>query len=325
MSAQPKLNIASIIGIKEGIYQVFSLIDQNLDAYGKHPDKINPIRDCKNYIHQLDGLFEMLGLSSIKVVSEKMEQLVEALINKKAAPSEQTCGALKQSSKALLYYLNELIDGKEENPLRLFPAYRGLMQAYGFENAPESDLFFPRLTVNPALKAEAAPIDATAAKISAKQMGAEYQAGLLKWLRDPSNQDGLQQMANAVNQIEAFPGTTEERAFWWVAGGFLEDLLQQEGNQIDLPIRRLCGKIEQTIRHLAAGTPGNTSTLLRELLYHIAHSESVNQRITNIKNSYAWPGQATGEETLTLEQAETLQPILDQLRSTLMQTNDIWR
>jgi len=325
MSAQPKLNIASIIGIKEGIYQVFSLIDQNLDAYGKHPDKINPIRDCKNYIHQLDGLFEMLGLSSIKVVSEKMEQLVEALINKKAAPSEQICDALKQSSKALLYYLNELIDGKEENPLRLFPAYRGLMQAYGFENAPESDLFFPRLTVSPALKAESSPIDAATVKISAKQMGAEYQSGLLKWLRDPSHNDGLQQMADAANQIEAFPGTTEERAFWWVAGGFLEDLLQQEGHQIDLPIRRLCGKIEQTIRHLAAGTPGNTSTLLRELLYHIAHSESTSQCITNIKNSYTWPGQATGEETLTLEQAETLQPILDQLRSTLMQTNDIWR
>ena len=150
MSAQPKLNIASIIGIKEGIYQVFALIDQNLDAYGQQPDKINPIRDCKNYIHQLDDLFEMLGLSSITIVSDKMEQLVEALINKKVAPSEQICDALKQSSKALRYYLNELIDGKEENPLRLFPAYRGLMQVYGVENAPESDLFFPRLTVNPA-------------------------------------------------------------------------------------------------------------------------------------------------------------------------------
>ncbi len=325
MSAQPKLNIASIIGIKDGIYQVFALIDQNLEVYSKHPGNDKLIRDCLNYIHQLDGLLEMLNLTSITIVTEKMEQLVAALVSKKIEPSPPVFDALKQSTKALLYYLNELIEGMEENPLRLFPAYRGLMQVYGFENAPESDLFFPRLTASPALKAESAHINAITGKPLAKQLGAEYQAGLLKWLRDPSNKDGLQQMAAAVSQLEEFPGTTEGRAYWWVAAGFLEDLLQLEGAQIDLPVRRLCGKIEQTIRHLAAGILSNTAPLMRELLYHIARSESASQRISDIKNSYTWPGLTADQDTLTFEQSETLRPILDRLRSTLMQANDIWR
>ena len=325
MSAQPKLNIASIIGIKDGIYQVFTLIDQNLEVYSKHPGNDKLIRDCLNYIHQLDGLLEMLNLTSITIVTEKMEQLVAALISKKIEPSPPIFAALKQSTKALLYYLNELIEGVEENPLRLFPAYCGLMQVYGFENAPESDLFSPRLTANPALKAESTHIDALTAKPLAKQLGAEYQAGLLKWLRDPSNEDGLQKMAAAVNQIEEFPGNIEARAFWWVAAGFFEDLLRLESDQIDLPVRRLCGKIEQTIRHLAAGTLGNTAPLKRELLFHIAHSESASQRICDIKNSYTWPGLAADQDTLTFEQSETLRPILDRLRNTLMQANDIWR
>ncbi|MDO8895121.1 Hpt domain-containing protein [Nitrosomonas sp.] len=325
MSAQPKLNIASIIGIKDGIYQVFALIDQNLDVYSKHPGNDKLIRECLNYIHQLDGLLEMLNLTSITIVTEKMEQLVAALISKKIEPSPPIFDALKQSTKALLYYLNELIEGAEENPLRLFPAYRGLMQVYGFENAPESDLFFPRLTASPALKAESAQINALTGKSFAKQLGAEYQAGLLKWLRDPSNKDGLQQMTAAVNQLEEFPGATEGRVFWWVAAGFLEDLLQLEDNQTDLSVRRLCGKIEQTIRHLAAGTLGSTAPLMRELLYHIAHSESASQRISDIKNSYTWPGLTADRDTLTFEQSETLRPILDRLRSTLMEANDIWR
>ena len=325
MSAQPKLNIASIIGIKDGIYQVFALIDQNLDVYSKHPGNDKLIRECLNYIHQLDGLLEMLNLTSITIVTEKMEQLVAALISKKIEPSPPIFDALKQSTKALLYYLNELIEGAEENPLRLFPAYRGLMQVYGFENAPESDLFFPRLTASPALKAESAQINALTAKSLAKQLGAEYQAGLLTWLRDPSNKDGLQKMAAAVNQLEEFPGTIEGRAFWWAAAGFLEDLLYLESNQIDLPVRRLCGKIEQTIRHLAAGTLGSTAPLMRELLYHIAQSESASQRISDIKNSYTWPGLTADRDTLTFEQSETLRPILDRLRSTLMEANDIWR
>lgn len=325
MSAQPKLNIASIIGIKDGIYQVFALIDQNLEVYSQHPGKTDLVKDCRSYIHQLDGLLEMLGLTSITIVTGKMDQLVEALISKKIEPSPPVFDALKQSTKALLFYLNELIDGAEENPLRLFPAYRGLMQVYGFENAPESDLFFPRLAAAPALKAEAAHIDAAAAKILAKQLGAEYQAGLLKWLRDPSNRDGLRQMAAVADKIEEFPGTTEARAFWWVTAGFLEDLLQLDGSQIDLPVRRLCGKIEQTIRHLAAGTTGNTSILMRELLYHIAHSESDSARINAIKHSYTWPGQTKDQDAPTFEQSETLRPILDRLRDTLMQANDIWR
>ena len=325
MNAQPKLNIASIIGIKDGIYQVFALIDQTLEVYGQHPGKTNLLSDCRSYIHQLDGLLEMLGLTSITIVTGKMEQLVDALLSKKIEPGPPVFDALKQSTKALLYYLNELIDGAEENPLRLFPAYRSLMQVYGFENAPESDLFFPRLTVTPALKAEAAAIDDAAAKILAKQLGSEYQAGLLKWLRDPSNQDGLRQMAAVADKIEEFPGSTEARAFWWVAAGFLEDLLQLEGNRIDLPVRRLCGKIEQAIRHLTAGTPGNTAVLMRELLYHIAHSESDSPRITAIKNSYVWPGQAQDQNKPTFEQSEALRPILERLRETLMQANDIWR
>lgn len=325
MSAQPKLNISSVIGINEGIHQVFSLIEQNLDTYSKNPNNINPIKDCRNYIHQLDGLLEMLELTSITIVTKKMEQLIEALIEKKIESSQPILDALKQSIQALLYYLNELIDGAEENPLRLFPPYRELMQVYGFENVPESDLFFPQLIANPPLKAESAPIDPATVKTSGKQAGAEYQAGLLKWLREPSNKDGLQQMAGAVNQIEAFPGTIEQRAFWWVTAGFLEDLLQQEASQIDLHIRRLCGKIEQTIRHLAAGTSGNTSPLLRELLYHLAHSESTGQRIGDIKNSYAWPGQPTDSETITFEESEVLRPTLDTMRSALMQANDIWR
>jgi len=325
MSAQPKLNIASIIGIKDGIYQVFALIDQTLEVYSQHPGKVNLLSDCRRYIHQLDGLLEMLGLTSITIVTGKMEQLVDALMSKKIEPAPPVFDALNQSTKALLYYLNELIDGAEENPIRLFPAYRSLMQVYGFENAPESDLFFPRLTVTPALKAETASLDDAAAKILAKQLGAEYQAGLLKWLRDPSNQAGLRQMAAVADRIEEFPGTAEARAFWWVTAGFLEDLLQLESNRIDLPVRRLCGKIEQTIRHLAAGTPSNTSVLMRELLYHIAHSEADSLRINAIKNSYVWPGQVQDQNKPTFEQSEALRPILDRLRDTLMQANDIWR
>ena len=102
MSAQPKLNISSIIGIKEGIYQVFALIDQNLDVYSKHPGNSILIKDCRNYIHQLDGLLEMLGLTSITIVTEKMEQLVAYQQENRTQPTDFRRAETRHQCIALL-------------------------------------------------------------------------------------------------------------------------------------------------------------------------------------------------------------------------------
>ena len=184
MSAQHKLNISSIYGIKEGIYQVFSLIDQNLDSYTQHPEKISLIRNCRNYILQLNGLLEMLELNSITVVSKQMMQLIDAQIDKKITANPKIPEALQLASKTLQHYLNELIEGRTENPLQLFPAYRSLMQAYGSEYVPESDLFFPRLAIEPPLANISTQINALETKNIIKQDGSEYQSGLVKWMRD---------------------------------------------------------------------------------------------------------------------------------------------
>ena len=327
MSAQTKPNITSIIGLKEGINQIFSLIEHDFDIFAKYPSDITQIDSCRRYYYQLDGLLEMLELNSITTINGNVEQLMGALIEKETEPNQNVLDALRQITHALHHYLNELIEGKEDNPLRLFPAYQTLMHAAGFKHVSESDLFFPQLITKPTLKSEFANTNPFETKALIKQARIKYQAGLLQWLRDTANKDGLQEMVLVTNQIEQVPGSLEQRTFWWVATGFLEGLLQQE--DIDLTMRRICGKIEQTIRHLAEGTPGNTAQLIRELLYHIANSDSATERINEIKQTYEWPDLDTANEEqsvlLTPEEAETLQKTLGTMHSTLMRANDNWR
>lgn len=334
MNAQPKFNISSIIGLKEGIHQIFSLIEHDFNIYTKYPSDLTLIDSCRRYFYQLDGLLEMLELDSITTVNAKIEQIMSALIENKIEASPQVLNALKEITHALRNYLDELIEGKEDNPLRLFPAYRELMQAAGFKTVSECDLFFPQLQAEPPLLAESTSINLFEIKSLTIQARTEYQAGLLKWLKDTSNKDGLQQMMHATIQIEKFPGSVEQRVFWWVAAGFLDHLLQQETN-IDVSIRRICGKIEQAMRHLVGGTPNNTAQLTREILYQIAHTDSVSKRINDIKNAYEWPTQdvvtATQVSTLTstlpltLAETEALQKTLQSMQSTLIRANDNWR
>lgn len=152
MNTQTRLNIASISGIKESIHEIFSLIEQNLDTYSQDLNDEKQLDSSLTYIQQLNGLFKMLELNNITVVSEKIEQLVTNLMGKKVDPTQASITVLKQATNALLYYLDELVDGAEENPMRLFPVYCDLMRLVGEKQVSAFDLFHPNLTVDPPLK-----------------------------------------------------------------------------------------------------------------------------------------------------------------------------
>ena len=327
MNAKTKLNIASIIGIQDGINQIFSLIEQYLDAYIQNLDDDTQIDSFRQSIHQLNGLLEMLELDGLTIISQRIGKLTDALIQEKIKPESATLNTLKQTVSALLHYLHELIHGAEDNPLRLYPVYCDLMRAQGLEKVSESDLFFPKLVTDPPLQTALSSLEPTAMKASAKQARTEYQTGLLKWLRDTTNAEALRQMISAVARIEKMPGSIEQRSFWWAAVGFLDSLPSQKSD-IDLSIRRLCGKIEQEIRRMIEGTPGSTVQLMREMLYQIAHSHSASERIQEINHAYEWPSPSASLETQANEQLAnktTLQSTLDAMRETLTKVNHDWR
>jgi chemosensory pili system protein ChpA (sensor histidine kinase/response regulator) len=327
MNTNTKLNIASVIGVRDGIDQIFSLINEYLESYSQNTEKTGQLELCRGYVHQLNGLLEMLELNNVAIISNKMEKLIDALIHQQITPEPLALKALRQTADALMHYLYELIDGTDGNPMRLFPAYRNLMQAQGVKNVSESDLFYANLVSEPPLQG-ALPNSEPAEIITiAKQARTEYQAGLLKWLRDSTNQDSLQQMIKAIGLIEKLPGSTEQRSFWWVCTGFLENLLEQK-TTIDLPMRRLCGKVEQEIRRLAENKPATTDKILQEILYHITQSEFDSERIRDIKRTYELQGQPAPVDEQTsaqqIEEEKKCESALHAMRETLKEINDNW-
>ena len=328
MNTNTKLNIASVIGVRDGIDQIFSLINEYLESYSLNTEKTVQLESCRGYVHQLNGLLEMLELNNVAIISNKMEKLIDALIHQQITPEPLALKALKQTTDALTRYLYELIDGADGNPMRLFHAYRNLMRAQGVENVSESDLFFANLTSKPPLQEILPSSEPAEISAIAKQACTKYQAGLLKWLRDPTNRDSMQQMIRAIGLIEKFPGSTEQRSFWWVCTGFLESLLDQK-ETIDLPTRRLCGKVEQEIRRLAENKPATTDRILQEILYHITQSAFDNERIRDIKRTYDLQGQPAplDEQTSTqqLEEEKSCESALHAMRETLKEINDNWR
>ncbi len=325
MNTQKTLNISSIAGMKEGIHEIFSLIEQNLDAYSQNPADDKQIDSCRTYIHQLDGLFKMLELNNITVITEKIEQLIKTAGKQDNDFGSTGIDVIKRTINALLNYLDELINGAEENPLRLFPVYQDLMHLLGHQQVSEADLFYPSLTASPPLKPELADTDALQLKAQAKRARAEYQAGLVQWLKNTTSNDNLKKMHAAICEVAQFPGPTEQRVFWWVATGFLEGLLSQESN-VELSSRKLCGKIEQALRHFSEGSHQDLSQLTRELLYQIAvyYPSATSEQIAAIRNAYALPPiREASSSDLTF--TESQQFSLQAMHETLKQTNENWQ
>lgn len=322
MNTKTKLDITSIIGIKDGIDQIFLLINKYLEAYAHNTNDSLQIESCLTYVHQLNDLLDMLELNDITIVSQQMEKLMSELAEKNIEPEPSVVETIQQTTHALLHYLNELIEGAEENPLRLFPVYRDVMHAQGIKNVSESSLLVSRMVSEPSFQAALFNMAPYEVGTLVKKTCSAYQTAFLKWVRDSSDKESLQQMADAVSQIEKFPGSKKQRSFWWVCTGFMDHLLQLE-SEAELPTRKLCGRIEQEIRRLADGRPSSPGQLMRDVLYQIANSNADSERIREISHTYEWPNQLAAPNDLSdTSQAIDEQTALETMRKTLALTFD---
>ena len=323
-----KLKISSIAGVRGDIHEFYALIEQNLNEYSQDLDNFEPIDACRIYIHQLNGLFEMLELKPINIVNNQIEHHLTALIDGHIQPDTATVDILKEAVINTLDYLDDLMDGAPENLLRLYPVYRTLMQSLGREQISVFDLFHPALTATPTLKPVLPESATQPVKVRMKHARTEYQFGLAQWLKNTTVKVGLDKMRNAIAQIEQLPGSSEQRTFWWIAGGFLDSLLEKS-SEIDLSSRKLCGQLEKTIRHSVEDTLPDTTQLVRTLLFEIARtpaSEAENRQVDAIRTAFALPHLNQSESEL-IDNATAVVPrdYLKEIQKQLVKINDDWQ
>ena len=196
--------------------------------------------------------------------------------------------AFSAGSTALTDYMSALIAGRRDQPLRLWPAYQALQRAHGVAQPMESDLFFPNLNAALAERAETvsiAPLSTDELRSTRRRL----ETGLLQWLRK-GERSGLQQILDAVTQVEAAQEGVHARRLWWVAQGVLDALLH-DGLPADALARRLITQLNLHLGRLLQGQgqgqgQGPTETpesLWRDALFLAARAQPVTPRIAEIQ------------------------------------------
>ena len=322
MNSATEFDLGPLTWVKAEIDLALGRAEQALGEYqlGGDPTRL---KFCRTHVHQVYGALSIVGLDGVTQVTESLEALLLAIEEGRA--SDNSGRAIELAITDIHSYLDDLIAGEPNQPLRLLPAHTALAVARGLPAPNPTDLFYPDPGLRPPKrKTPFVPLAGDDLKALLKAERARYQKGLLIWLKTPEQlETALQPMRLALANIEATQEMPAARSFWWVAQAFMEALPVLPSAD-KAALRQLFTRIEAQIRHLLEGSRNVAERLMRDVLYVVAQAPAgaspfvdEAQQVFQLRGLIPTPA---SEQTTTPVQESALR----RLRETLVSVEDLW-
>ncbi len=325
MNAATEFDIGPLTWVKSEIDLALERADGALQQYtsslAEGPGDLTQIKFCRTFLHQVQGALTIIGLDGVMQFAEAIEAMLDSFEKQACTAGQPAIDLAQRGLAAIGRYLDDLIDGQPNQPLRLLPLYGAVQKMRGIERVQPSDLFFPDLGIRPPRRAAlAAPMAQAEFQRLLRQERARFQRGLLSWLLDPQNRTGVSEMLGAVKRIEATQDAAAARSFWWVSIAFLCALA--EGSLPTEPhIKQLCARIDLQIRRLLEGSKNVAERLMRDALYCVAQADSKNSTVQQVKETYRLHAAIPPAEDIAPLPHETLRR---KLRDVIAMAEESW-
>jgi chemosensory pili system protein ChpA (sensor histidine kinase/response regulator) len=260
------------------------------------------LEGCKRYCHELEKLADSLAKQLIPVSHEVMESLIGAI-------------------EALSKYLQDLLNGLPDQPIRLYNALKPIVEAQG-ESLDESELFFPDIDSSAPKDLPSNPIEESAIPIFVSEQRVAFQKSLLDWLRT-KDAVALEGMRKAVTKVQEVQFRNAPKTLWWTATAFT-DALAQEKVAENPGAKKLCSKLDRQLRNVAMGEAKVPSRLLRDLLYYVAISDRSSETISAVKNTFELDAALPSVMQAAASSNAAEQAALAQLVADIPTFKDLW-
>jgi len=289
-----------------------------------HPEDTSPIRFMMTHLHQVNGALDMVGLEGAKYYCQALEDMVDQLGKPHLKPSEEVVGVFSNAVRTLSAYLDDLVNGAPDVPLHLFPALSALASVQGKEPPDESSLFFPDTDIRAPSNIPFVEMDDAAVSRYVAQQRSAFQRALLNWLRLRSPET-VSEMRTVVDEIVKCQRLPMNKTLWWVAGAAL-DAFAHSGTKNGLQAIRVFRRLDQQLRHLVEGTSRPSSSLLRDLLFQVAKSDHLTERMKEVSARFELDELLPRAEGVTghVHQPGGETAALAALRAALPQLKDAW-
>lgn len=269
--------------VKDEIDQSLKKVLASFNEVSQNLGNVASLRLTLAHLYQVNGALDMVGLEGCKRYCAEIEKLTSKIAQQTVPVTQEVVTQLIQAIETLSQYLQDLMNGAADTPIRLYPTLKPLVEAQG-ETIEESELFFPDTDNTAPKDLPSNPIEESAIPIFVAEQRAVFQRSLLDWLRN-KNADALNSMRDAVVKVQQVQVKNAPRTLWWTASAFA-DSLAQDKVAANNGAKKLCRKLDRQLGNLALGDAKAPSQLLRELLYYVAISDRVTDLISRVKDVF---------------------------------------
>jgi chemosensory pili system protein ChpA (sensor histidine kinase/response regulator) len=318
MSARAEFDVGPLSWVKGEIDHAIEHAQEALRAFAANSTDSAQLKSSQTHLHQAHGALSIVGLEGITRVSEELEGLLGVLEKETSLRKSEVFGLAERALGGIRTYLDQLMAGRPNQPLRLFSLYRDVVEVRG-GHADPTDLYYPNLSFRPPRRDRSTGIPRPGeSEKQLRELRGRYQRGLLKWLKKDGG--GAEDMRAAVEAIETAQGSSPQRAFWWVSLAFF-DALAHDALPADLETKPLCNRIEQQIKRLGEGASSVAERLMREVLYYVARAKPATDLIREVQEAYHLAQSIPQTEG---EEATQESPELKAAREHLGHAKDAW-
>ncbi len=289
MTDVEKPDYATLRWVKEGMDETILLARQALEEYVQAGFRGEGIQEYLKYVHQLLGTLRMVQVYGAGMLVEEMERVARLLAEDQLQGNERLAESLMLGLIQLPPYLNRLEKGEPDIPLVLLPAMNDLRAARNMAPASEVVLYAPNL--DRLVEREPVVPGSGNARIPAltRNLRNDFHKALLRWYNDNDVEQGLHEVLQVLQKINAVAGTLRLRRLMDAAEALVITLIDGEFTA-DQEVKRLFSRIDRVFRDLIArGEEATVSDfpidLLKSLLYFVSRSHSTNAVVQTVKRT----------------------------------------
>ena len=317
-------DIGPLSWVKDEINQSLDAVLENLATVQSNLHETAVLRFSQTYLYQASGALDMVGLEGCKRFCTELEKLASKLEKKSLEATPEMVEAFIKAVKTLKYYIQELLNGAPDIPLRLYPVLNPIVEAQG-ETIEASELFFPDISNSAPKDVPSKEFDdAGYAKFIVEQR-LQYQKSLLNWLQTKQN-SAAESMRDAVSNVSHAQQKNSSKTLWWAASAFTETL-ELPAIAESAAAKKLLRRLDQELKQLTHGIDKPHNNLLRDILYFVAISEIDKDTVLKVKEVFALDAivdkkSAVRADAAMIDASELA--LIEQLKAELETLREIW-
>ena len=284
--------------------------------------------DASVDMHKVLGALKMMNLDGCSVYCQDLEKLALAMQSQTAKADAST--VFHDGVAALQRYIDDLLDGMKDLPIRLYTNYRKTKAALGEERASPVDLFYPNFDADLDASVTFAQQPQASIANAVKVERPKFQAALVKWMKEPGNAEAVKeaaaQMKSVCQSLSDIRAKKSYYLFWKSASAFMDVLVHESSIKQLNELRAVISKIDVEMRKFAEGTSKRPADdAFRGVLFHLAQIGDYTPEIAECRKLFGldlyWnevlKGMKESESSLHLVNVDEIKEFISQAKDEL--------